>query len=66
MIEIKDKKECVGCFSCFNICPTNALAMEQDSEGFKYPKIDKEKCINCGLCEKVCPCINKGEEEKKE
>lgn len=66
MIKLKDKKECVGCFACFNICPTNAIVMEEDVEGFKYSKVDKERCINCGLCEKVCPYINKKYNEKKE
>lgn len=67
MIEIKEKKECTGCFVCYNICPKNAIKMEEDKEGFKYPNVDKSKCINCGLCTKVCPVINnKIVNEKKE
>lgn len=58
MLKIKDKKECTGCSACFNICPTKAISMEEDEEGFVYPKIDETKCIKCGLCEKTCPCIN--------
>lgn len=48
------KDNCCGCMACFNICPTNAIIMEEDEEGFLYPKIDDKKCINCGLCKKVC------------
>ena len=57
MIDFKDKSNCCGCYSCYNICPKKAIEMVEDEKGFKYPKIDKEKCINCGLCEKVCPII---------
>lgn len=59
MIDIKEKDQCCGCHACFNICPKNAITMQEDEKGFKYPVIDKEKCINCGLCEKVCPILNK-------
>lgn len=58
MINIKDKTKCCGCFGCYNICPANAIKMEEDEKGFKYPKVDKEKCVNCQLCEKVCPILN--------
>ena len=54
-----DKKDCTGCGACYNICPKNAITMQVDEEGFKYPVIDKEKCINCKLCEKICPTLNK-------
>lgn len=55
MLDIKNKKDCVGCGLCVNICPKKCISLEIDSEGFAYPKIDKTKCINCGLCEKKCP-----------
>lgn len=57
MLEIKEKKECTGCSACFSICPTKAISMLEDEEGFIYPKIDENKCIKCGACEKICPCI---------
>ncbi len=59
MIEIKTKKDCCGCYACYNICPKECITMESDNEGFWYPKIDKNKCINCNLCKKICPIINK-------
>lgn len=49
------KEECYGCKACSNICPTSAIHMEQDEEGFLYPIIDQQKCIDCTQCVKVCP-----------
>lgn len=54
MIQIKDKANCCGCTACASICPKDAISMEPDTLGFKYPKVDLNKCIDCGLCEKVC------------
>lgn len=54
MISIKDKTQCCGCTACASICPKDAITMEPDTLGFKYPKVDMDLCINCGLCEKVC------------
>jgi len=58
MQEVIEKKRCTGCTACINICPVNAITMEIDNEGFKYPAIDQNKCINCGLCKKTCPVLN--------
>ena len=81
MIDIIEKKQCCGCSACYNICPKQAITMEEDEKGFKYPIVDKEKCIDCKLCKKVCPiinnkkvenepkayaCINKNDEIRKE
>lgn len=58
-IEIDDKEMCCGCTACSSICPTGAIEMVEDEEGFLYPSIDKEKCIECGLCKRTCPILNK-------
>lgn len=58
MINIKDKKDCCGCWACKNACPKQCIEMVEDEEGFCYPQIDKTVCIDCGLCEKVCPAKN--------
>lgn len=55
---ICEKEKCTGCFACYNICPKEAIKMEEDSHGFIYPKIEKEKCVGCELCKKVCPYNN--------
>lgn len=51
----ENKKECCGCWGCYNICPKSAISMVDDNEGFKYPEINGELCIECGMCQKVCP-----------
>lgn len=56
---ICEKKDCSGCFACYNVCPKNAIKMEEDGYGNIYPVIDEKKCINCKLCQKTCPAINK-------
>ena len=58
MIEIKKKQDCCGCYGCMQACPTKAITMCQDNEGFVYPKVDRLKCINCGKCERVCPVVH--------
>lgn len=55
MIALFDKKEnCCGCTACMCVCPTKAIKMESDEEGFLYPVIDKDLCIECGLCIETC------------
>lgn len=61
MIEIKEKKDCCGCWACVQRCPKHCITMKEDSEGFLYPEVDQSSCIDCGLCEKVCPVINREE-----
>lgn len=59
MISVFDKKEeCCGCTACKHICPTKAIEMKIDEEGFLYPEINQEVCIDCGLCRKVCAFQN--------
>lgn len=50
----KDVYSCCGCSACKDICPTSAITMKPDQEGFLYPTIDESKCIHCNLCRKVC------------
>lgn len=49
-----DKEECCGCTACYAICPTQAISMTADIEGFLYPMIDEKKCIKCHACIRVC------------
>lgn len=57
MISIEEKNKCCGCGACFNACPTKAISMKEDEEGFDYPQVEEKKCIGCGLCEKCCPIL---------
>ena len=49
---------CNGCGCCFNICPQNAIKMQQNEQGFLYPEVDESICVNCGLCLEKCPLNN--------
>lgn len=49
---------CTSCSACFNICPKNAITMQENNEGFKEAVIDENKCTDCGLCSKICPVLN--------
>ena len=59
------ENRCVGCYSCYNICPTKAIQMIKNEEGFAYPQIDEKKCISCGKCKIACPVIDKKKLEQK-
>lgn len=54
-ILFKRKEECCGCTACYAICPQQAIVMEEDEEGFDYPRIDEYRCVCCYQCIKVCP-----------
>ena len=45
---------CTGCGLCANLCPTDAIALEEGSEGLRMPQIDLKKCIYCGVCLDRC------------
>lgn len=58
-MKILDNMEsCYGCGACFNACPTSAISMRANAEGFPVPVVDEAKCINCGKCRQVCPSLN--------
>ena len=54
-ITLFDKeKNCCGCSACMNVCPKQAIHMEENEYGFVYPVIESKLCIECGACKKVC------------
>lgn len=63
-IPFEIKMLCSGCTACMNICRHDAITMQTDSEGFKYPVVNTEKCISCNLCKKICPISNDRIESK--
>jgi coenzyme F420-reducing hydrogenase beta subunit len=56
-VRILPRSKCTGCGACSNACPTGALGMEADADGFKYPRIEPGLCTNCGLCALSCPAL---------
>lgn len=49
-----DRKQCTGCGACANACPSQAISMKPDNNGFLYPVVNKELCFNCGKCIRLC------------
>ena len=53
-----DENNCTGCCLCQNVCPVNAISMEESQEGFIYPHVDFANCVDCGKCLKYCSTKN--------
>jgi ferredoxin len=43
------KDECVACGTCIDVCPVEAITLNEIAE------IDEEKCTECGACIDECP-----------
>lgn len=54
-IAAMDLEECCGCSACASACTSQCIVMQEDEEGFLYPRINAENCTSCNLCKKVCP-----------
>ena len=50
MAAIVDEGKCTGCGSCVDVCPVEAVVVENDKA-----KIDAETCVDCGTCVDECP-----------
>jgi ferredoxin len=42
--------DCIGCGSCADICPVDAVSMVDER-----PVVDNQWCIGCGVCAVSCP-----------
>lgn len=51
------ENNCAGCKMCTDICPKNAIAIEDEIIAYNAV-IDLERCINCNLCHQKCPQNN--------
>ena len=45
------KKKCILCEECLDVCPKNAILIEDDQ-----PAINRDICDVCGKCISACPC----------
>ena len=45
-----DKDTCIGCGACVDVCPVQAMSMEDGKA-----KCDEGTCIDCGACIGTCP-----------
>lgn len=46
-----DKKKCIGCGACIEICPVGAISFSDDGTAL----INEKKCVKCGSCSVTCP-----------
>jgi dissimilatory sulfite reductase (desulfoviridin) alpha/beta subunit len=46
---------CIDCKLCVNVCPTQAITRETDSDGKRRYVLNEDKCINCSICTSACP-----------
>ncbi len=49
MPAVIDTEQCNACKSCEEVCPTNAIAV-QDA----HAVVNKEECIDCNACMDAC------------
>lgn len=50
-----DDNHCVGCETCANVCPPNAITIQDDKKtGKRVITRDYGKCIFCGMCQQHC------------
>ena len=45
-----NKETCTGCGACVNVCPVEALKLEEGKA-----IVDEGTCIDCGACISECP-----------
>lgn len=55
MTEICPKELCTACSACVYSCSKNAISLQEDQWGYRFPTIDVSKCVDCGNCIKHCP-----------
>ena len=51
MPAVVNADECVGCGTCVDECPEEAISMNDD----EIAVVDADKCTECGTCVDACP-----------
>ncbi len=44
-----DAEKCSGCGSCVDVCPTDAITVDE------IAVVDANECTDCGACVDECP-----------
>lgn len=55
---------CCGCGACSSVCPTEAIEIRMNQNGFLAASVNEQKCIRCGKCTAVCPFCGTVENQK--
>lgn len=50
-ISVIDEDLCVGCGTCVDVCPTDAILMNSSERAER----NAEACLGCGICARSCP-----------
>ena len=50
-ISVIDPDACVGCGICVDLCPTDAIRLNDNEKAER----DEEACFGCGVCARSCP-----------
>lgn len=54
--EVVRDKLCIGCGTCYSLCPSASIVLTKNIQAGEYQAIIKQdKCTNCGICLNVCP-----------
>ncbi|MCL7410380.1 MAG: 4Fe-4S binding protein [Methanosarcinaceae archaeon] len=51
MVAKVNKDECVGCGTCVDECPSEAISMNDDD----IAVVNADECTECGMCVDACP-----------
>jgi coenzyme F420-reducing hydrogenase beta subunit len=54
---------CTGCFGCQDSCPTGAIKLALNAEGFYRPTTNRIACKSCLACCQHCPVIKRRSNE---
>jgi ferredoxin len=51
MAAVVNSEKCTGCGACVDVCPTEAIELNDDG----VAAIDPDTCGECGVCVDECP-----------